>query len=123
MAFDWKKYLELARDLSLNEDEESFRSSISRGYYSIFNVLCGLVQLPNRVDKHQKLIELFKDINSHHLIEIELETEQYIFIANELFFLREKRNDADYDGKIKIKKELAEEILDKIEHIYEIIEK
>jgi uncharacterized protein (UPF0332 family) len=37
MAFEWVRYLNLARELAKRTDEESLRSSISRAYYAAFN--------------------------------------------------------------------------------------
>ncbi len=36
MGFDWRKYLELAKELQSRSSEEAQRSSISRAYYAVF---------------------------------------------------------------------------------------
>jgi len=40
--FDWGQYLTLATKLSLNTDEASQRTSISRAYYSVFHAASAL---------------------------------------------------------------------------------
>ena len=36
MAFDWMKYLTLAKELARRPDEEAQRTAVSRAYYAVF---------------------------------------------------------------------------------------
>jgi len=121
MAFDWKEYFELASDWVEETNEAYYRSSVSRAYYSVFNVLLQNVKITEKVDKHKKLIEILKDEFLHHLIEFEIETAELVLIGNEMEWLRNKRNEADYNSRIKIDKKIAIEAIEKIKNIFAII--
>lgn len=98
MAFDPCLLLSLSSALSEDtnyEDESKYRTSISRAYYAAFLVArCYLessgYSFPPDSNVHKKVIDYMKDKNS--------------FISNLLFKLRDRRNHADYDLDIQIKK-------------------
>ena len=45
MAFDWSKYLELAKNLSDTADEASLRTAVSRSYYCAYNLALARAKL------------------------------------------------------------------------------
>ena len=45
MAFDWSKYLELAKKLSDTADEASLRTAVSRSYYCAYNLALARAKL------------------------------------------------------------------------------
>ena len=92
MTFDWHAYLDLAEQLTTNgtskEAEAKNRAAVSRAYYAVYNI--ALRHAPPSVTKrggssHRRLIDHF-DSNGHHSISNLLET------------MRDRRNDADYEG-------------------------
>ena len=98
MAFDPCLLLSLSTALSEDsnyEDESKYRTSISRAYYAAFLVARRYLEssgyiFPPESNVHRKVIDYMKDKNS--------------FISNLLFKLRNRRNDADYNLNIQIKK-------------------
>lgn len=56
MSFDWKEYLDLARNLKAEATDAAYRSAISRAYYSAFHAgkdFCrGRIQLTDRGEDH-----------------------------------------------------------------------
>lgn len=40
--FDWTEYITLAVELAKSRDEASHRTAISRAYYAVYGVACGL---------------------------------------------------------------------------------
>ena len=89
---DGKDFLELAKKLQNSNDEASLRTSVSRSYYAIFNLVKDFlnskgIKLPAAAQAHEK-------------------AQQYLFnsgvdeaedLADELDNLRKNRNDADYE--------------------------
>jgi uncharacterized protein (UPF0332 family) len=127
MRFNWYKYFELAEKLLMNEDEASYRSSISRAYYSLFNYLCGLVSDLPRRDKHQELITFLKEKEDEWNGRLAndfagVSDDDIRFIGDELKYLRNMRNKSDYDALPNITKVEAEEVYQKVKGIFEIIE-
>lgn len=96
--FEWKNYLKVAEDLIENSDsEESCRASISRAYYSAFNlckekylVLSGEVAIPKE-DSHKFVIDQY--LNSKKVAKS---------IGNKLNTLKIKRVVSDYNAKDKV---------------------
>lgn len=86
---DWIKYLNIAEELYKTNKQEYIRSSISRAYYSIFNIIReSNTNFSIYDDKiHSKIINYLK--YSHD------SSEQKIGIT--LKNMRDLRNDADYN--------------------------
>jgi hypothetical protein len=74
MSFDWKDYLELAKELGADAElpgellsEAKFRGSISRAYYSLYNAALnranGLNFFPQGPGQHDQLITFFGNRN------------------------------------------------------------
>ena len=93
MAFDWNAYLELAErlttDSATKEAVAKNRSAVSRAYYAVYNLARD--QAPRGVTRrgrgssHRDLIDHFNQRGQHS-------------IANLLESMRDRRNDADYEG-------------------------
>lgn len=124
--FDWKEYLILAQELIGKEGEKYVRASISKAYYAIFNILCQKVVFRDRKDKHQKLIEILKDVYNHQDIKDEyyydLEEQDWIRMGIQLEEMRKERNAADYDA-YTISKQRASSVLETIKSMFEILNK
>lgn len=99
MSFNWNHYNDLANDL-INQkrtsgiEEACYRSSISRSYYSVFNIIRNFLEnnghtIPNR-QAHSKVIEILKKDSSYKPIGVKLER------------LRDQRNIADYNANASI---------------------
>ena len=93
--FQWKDFKTVGDELMANSQEAYIRCATSRYYYSIFGStreylidIMNKHQFCNGKDIHKR--EYDELINSNDLNEINL--------AKCLFFLREARNHADYDG-------------------------
>ncbi len=101
--FDWHKYLNLAESL-LSEDasEEVLRTSVSRAYYSVYN-LCkekylkaSTINRIDKVDSHKFLIDKYKQSKKvAKSIGFKLDT------------LKLARINSDYEGKKPLKLENA----------------
>ncbi len=102
MGFDWKKYLNLANELSkisttLGSDQEAIqRTIISRAYYSAFIQARNFLRdkdktlSPNRAKVHQLVIEQFEKSSDPMRVQI----------GKTLGKLRILRNLADYDDVV-----------------------
>jgi uncharacterized protein (UPF0332 family) len=125
IQFDWNNYFELAKKLAQNEEEASWRTSISRAYYALFNVLCKHVKrFQSRTDKHRQLINILKDeYEWHRLNETFGGVAEYDIkhIGFELNELRDLRNFADYSASKIISKSLAIDTCDRVQSIFDII--
>lgn len=89
---DGKDFLELAKRLQNSDDEASRRTSVSRSYYAIFNLVKDFlssngVKLPKAAQAHEKA---HRYLFYSGVVEAE-------DLAVELDNLRENRNDADYE--------------------------
>lgn len=91
MSFDWNDYVSLAADLNLGSPTDAqMRSATSRAYYGAF------IQCRNKMGKsmkkegaiHQEIIKDFKASDQSGEVSI----------GNLLDDLRQRRNDADYNG-------------------------
>lgn len=96
MPFDFASYLSVASYLSQANNEESFRSSISRSYYAAFNkakryALAGTPRLTigYKENAHEK-VAIWLQANHHHNQ-----------VGDWLMELRRMRNNADYDDNLK----------------------
>lgn len=101
MSFSWKKYFKLAEELNKNTEESYKRSAISRAYYSVYNLIRIRVNYSGRgqIDSsHKRLIENLKMPSDVYIINLDLDEEDIQMIADELDFLRNERNRADYNG-------------------------
>jgi len=93
MAFDWHAYLDLAEQLTMDgaskEAEAGNRAAVSRAYYAVYNIARG--QVPANVTRrrggssHRDLIDHFHQSGQHST-------------ANLLESMRDRRNEADYEG-------------------------
>jgi len=116
MSFDWKEYINLAKDLTLksNPNQAELRTATSRIYYGAFGQ-CKIsknFQLVRGSDIHERVIKSYKES------EVSIE----ISIGNLLDNLRQRRNEADYDAFIEFDKQkvqgylfTANTILEKLE--------
>lgn len=89
---DGSEFLALASRLAVGLSEAEHRTSISRGYYGVFHLACGLVnrcgvQLPRTADAHNKVHWCLGQSGNAELA----------LAANMLASLRTARNTADYD--------------------------
>jgi uncharacterized protein (UPF0332 family) len=107
MKFEWEDYLKLAHQLFDEHDiyleESSYRTSISRAYYSVFNMaknhLMNLgTELSNSGYIHKQIPLIFKDLSEKE--DDTSKKKKLIRISNELSILRSTRNNADYDNEI-----------------------
>jgi uncharacterized protein (UPF0332 family) len=124
MNFDWKDYIKLAEKLknepNKNSIEEAYyRSIISRSYYGVFcisSIKAGLEFYrphPHTGDPgvHEKVINYYKD---SRIPEEKL-------LGNLLDELRKYRNDADYDKRRRIGRDLAERAILKANEVLRIL--
>ncbi|MGC8482696.1 MAG: HEPN domain-containing protein [Thermodesulfobium sp.] len=91
MSFDWMKFLDLAKELENNKNEEYIRTSISRKYYGLFCTIRDLIKCEEN-----------KKNNVHFVVIKALKTSEKPdekWIGSLLDSLRRLRNKADYDGK------------------------
>lgn len=107
MNFNWEEYLKLAHRLFDDHDnyleESSYRTSISRAYYSVFNLAKNYLinigeNLSNSGYIHKQIPLIFNNLSEKELDNSKKKT--FIRISNELSILRRMRNDADYDNEI-----------------------
>lgn len=95
--FNWRNFLELAKELEKENDEAKLRSSISRAYYAAYcssrNYMEDVCSRPLPFDgpTHQYVIEYF---NGKKGVKT---TPRRSKIAQNLMRMRQKRTDADYD--------------------------
>ena len=94
VAFNWSRYLDLAKDLGSRHDEASLRSAISRAYYHVYHLalqraLNNGFQPARGESTHHQLWRVFSDSP-------EPDCQRLAFIANKL---KEKRQRADYEGR------------------------
>jgi uncharacterized protein (UPF0332 family) len=99
MKFNWVNYLTLAKNLLINQSNNSseiieaeLRSSISRSYYAAFHVAKKYLYKVrsyelSKENSHRSLIDEFKYSGDPRLS----------IIGNYLERLRDRRNEADYD--------------------------
>ncbi len=109
MTFDWVDYLNLAvylrgeakNDSSMNE--AMHRTSISRAYYSSFNLikncLISMGEILGRgAEVHKEIQTIFEDLSKQEMDSIR--RRNLIEISNELGVLRSFRNKADYNNAV-----------------------
>jgi uncharacterized protein (UPF0332 family) len=124
MSFDWGDYIKLAEKLqnetNKNSIEEAYyRSIISRSYYGVFcisRIKAGLEfyrPRPRTGDPgvHEKVISYYKNSN----------IPEEKLIGKFLDDLRRDRNDADYDRRKRIDKDLAERAILKAKELLNIL--
>lgn len=92
MAFDWHAYLDLAEQLTMDgaskEAEAKNRAAVSRAYYAVYNI----------ARDHAPAHVTERGGSSHrHLIDY-FDNSGYQSISNLLESMRNRRNDADYEG-------------------------
>lgn len=103
MSFDWNDYVHLAEELLQRNDESCIRSSISRAYYGVFCIARNRKGYqdysPKRSENiHWVVINAYK--NSSDVQEQN--------IGRILDKLRRARNDADYDERKLLNRNIAE---------------
>jgi uncharacterized protein (UPF0332 family) len=99
MSFDWEDFLKVADILhegasGAKLEEAMYRIAISRAYYAVFGIACGLkrkngVEIPLK-DPHKFIVDEFRDS----------ENPQERFIGDKLNLLRRHRRQADYDNSV-----------------------
>lgn len=99
IEFDWKSFLELAKELEKQNDESKLRSSISRAYYAAYCISRNYMEnsckrlLPSDEPAHQYVIDYYigkKGVRT---------TPRRKKIAENLIRMRQKRRMADYDNR------------------------
>jgi len=101
MSFDWSDYLTLADALSRQPtspgpEEASLRSAISRAYYAAFGAARNFVRdrgeilLTREASDHEIVINHYRRSTDRNRREI----------GKTLRYMRDKRNDADYEDTI-----------------------
>jgi hypothetical protein len=105
MSFDWKSYLTIAEQLktwgvAASLDEAKFRTSISRSYYSTFNLTREALTNKKGVNFNSEDIKNFvSNWGSHTVLTKILYTSNNSTVRNlgsDLEELKEMREDADY---------------------------
>ena len=101
MSFDWKNYYTLAVELMEVGTEAAFRSSISKVYYSLFNILCIQAGYNTKSTKaelsHKNFIEEFKALSDVILDSFpDVAEDELVHIGSELNHLRRDAEDACY---------------------------
>ena len=125
MSFSWRTYLDLANELVSFESESHYRAAISRAYYSVYNVLRIRAGYSNRDPKsnHKNFINSLKNPTDKLYYKFSFqERSDLVMIGNELDYLREGRNEADYDSSIIIKKSKCILLIKKVERIFEMLD-
>lgn len=126
MSFDWRDYLELSRLLVVNNNEASFRSAISRAYYAVFNVLrihAGYNTRGGQDFSHATFIQQLVSANDDIIQKLPFhETSDLTHIGNELNELRRLRNSCDYDGTTPPTPKIAQDCIEKVEAIFELLD-
>ncbi len=98
MPFDWREYLELAKDLSGQttagySSEAAERSAVSRAYYSAF------CWVRNYAEAHLGF-QKTKTAEDHRLLREHLKRQGKPQLASRLDKLRKWRNECDYDDEV-----------------------
>lgn len=100
-SFPWKDYLTLAQKLMEDGGEPSYRSSVSRAYYCVFNLAKRKAGVVERDEAHKKVIEKLKKSPLKSLRTA----------GGILDGLRKTRNDADYEASVLFTRRHAEDAL------------
>ena len=128
MNFNWEDYLKLAHHLVDENnnylEESSYRTSISRAYYSVFNMakhhlIDSGEKLSKGADIHQQIPLLFESLSKQAQDKNKQRGLTRISIG--LTILRRLRNKADYDDKIKELSKEATGVLIRAENVKDII--
>lgn len=98
MQFDWREYLELAKNLaclkgSLSFLEAAYRTAVSQAYYAAF---CGV----RNCAAGRLGFKPTKTPNDHKLLREHLRRNGYVQLASDLHVLRQWRNACDYDDEV-----------------------
>jgi uncharacterized protein (UPF0332 family) len=93
VAFDWHKYLDLAKKLHCQPEEEAQRSSVSRAYYSVFCTARNHLKkkgmyFPQKGEEHKLVWDRF--LNARR------ECRELGLLGDRLF---RRRKEADYDDQ------------------------
>lgn len=99
MSFDWREYLELARELKCQigsgySEEAAKRSAVSRAYYAAF------CWTRNYAEAHWEF-QRTGGAEDHKRLREHLRNLSKMQIASNLNRLREWRNSCDYDDKVQ----------------------
>lgn len=95
-TFDWAQYLALAKELQEREGEEAcLRSSISRAYYSVYNLARNrlrerMIPVPSGESGHQKMWGLYTQSENRDCKKIGIEGDR----------LHARRTKADYHDTV-----------------------
>jgi uncharacterized protein (UPF0332 family) len=121
MSFDWSKYHDLACGLAGKDNEENWRSAISRAYYAVFNKLrikAGY-NTSRAFASHQTFIKNLIQTEDYIFDAfVDIEEDDLVYIGNQLEALRKDRNQADYDGTTSFDKRRAQNACDVVEDIF-----
>ena len=126
-SFEWRKYLDLAEELSQRNEQEYLRSCISRAYYAIYHILSLRAgqNTKREKDTHRALIDTYKKLENDldlkegldHLDEADIRE-----LGNVLENLRNIRNDADYDGNKTFTQKKAKEVCETVRDVFQLLE-
>ncbi|MCW6168950.1 MAG: HEPN domain-containing protein [Thermoplasmatales archaeon] len=132
MTFEWSEYLDLAIRLNneakgnISLKEALYRTSISRAYYSCFNlaknylISAGKV-LSRTADAHKEIQLILEDMSIFEINSVK--RKDLIEISNELAVLRSFRNKADYNNSINKISMIAESTIIRAIKIKKLIER
>lgn len=124
--FQWEDYLNLAEELSKQNNHAYSRCAVSRAYYGIYQLLKSKARLKPKkyrtVDSsHAEFIKELLNPTYELMINLDLEEEAIKQIGNTMEKLRLNRNDADYDSRVEISQKLAKEAVEDAKGILYII--
>jgi hypothetical protein len=116
MPFNWENYINIAKELFEGHSEAHFRSSISRAYYGIYNIVVVAVK-----EKYKEYN--IEDENHGNLFKflISREDADDVFIGAMLDKLRINRNKADYNSNDPVEKRDAQIVLKNTDEILNMI--
>ncbi|WP_413509927.1 hypothetical protein [Carnobacterium maltaromaticum] len=111
MDFDWNSYYNLAKELSVCNDEAKQRTAISRAYYSAYRLMRDKVSIASYEGRSSSHADVWNFIGKTN----------YRSCKSDGFILKELRQKADYDANMPDLEAdceealiLAEQIINKI---------
>ena len=112
--FDWRRYLEFARELAQDPREQSSRSAISRAYYAAFHYARAYVEQSTSTST-------LRDGAAHRVVPEQLQRMRpaQSMAANRLIELKKLRTWADY--RAGSKSNLEDEVRKALSHAEQII--
>jgi len=125
ITFDWRNYLNLAKELGENTNEAEQRSSISRAYYAAFCSARNYMEEkdlnspPYGGSEHQYVIEYYMGYKNRRT------NRNRIKIAQELKRMKELRIIADYENLFKAEQSLpiaVKDVLIRSDRVISLVE-